>query len=267
MRPLVDKRILITRTRHQASEFAAQLEVLGARPILIPTIEIVPPESYAALDDAIAQLSAYDWLIFTSANAVEVFGQRHARLVHRGQSGLQEKTSATRKPRIAAIGPATARAVQAIGLTVDLVPLQYVAESLAQTLAPYAADANVLLVRAAKARDLLPGRLAAAGARVTIVDAYRNQTPSGAIPALQAVFALPERHPDAITFTSASTVRNLFELLEAGNLELSPGIALTSIGPITSEALRELGHTPTVEAEMPTIPALIAALAAWFSLK
>ncbi len=258
MRPLTDKRILITRTRHQASELAAQLEALGATTVLIPTIEIVPPESYVPLDAAIAHLDTFDWLLFTSANAVDVFGQRQAILISSTNPNL-------RRPRIAVIGPATARAVQALGLTVDLIPPRYIAESLAESLAPHAPNANMLLLRAAQARDILPETLTAAGAHLTIAEAYRNQMPPGSIPALQTLFAPSATSPDAITFTSASTARNLFDLLEAANLTLPSGITLASIGPVTSQALRDLGHAPTIEAAAPAIPALIDCLLAHFN--
>src|SRR5277367_2493565 len=123
MSSLHSRRILITRTRHQASELATQLEALGATPILIPTIEIAPPETYAPLDAALTCLRTYDWLIFTSANAVEAF-HRRAQFMH-----------LTQLPKhIAVIGPATLRAANDIGLTVDLVPPQYIAESLAEAL-------------------------------------------------------------------------------------------------------------------------------------
>jgi uroporphyrinogen-III synthase len=249
MPTLTNKRILITRTRHQASDLAAQLEALGATPILIPTIEIVPPASFAALDAALTCLRTYDWLVFTSANAVEAF-HRRAQLLH-----------LTQLPRhIAAIGPATLRAANAIGLTVDLIPPHYIGESLAEALLPEAPGKSFLLVRAAEARDTIPDALTAAGANVTIAEAYRNQIPTGSIPALQSLFAVPEHYPDAVTFTSASTVRNLCNLLEAADLTLPPNIVLASIGPITSETLRDLGHPPTIEAAEPTIPALVQSL-------
>ncbi len=267
MSQLKDKRILITRTRHQASDLAAQLEALGANPILIPTIEIVPPESYALLDAALAHLNNYGWLIFTSANAVEVFHHRlniqQARMPRRASHPYS--STEPQMPRIAVIGPATARAVQSSGLIVDLVPPQYIAESLAAALTPYAVGAKMLLIRAAQARDILPEALTAAGATVTIANAYRNQIPPDSIPALQSLFSSPTTYPDAITFTSASTATNLISLLEAANLTLPPNILLASIGPITSRTLRDLGHSPTVEATEPTIPALIQAIASSFS--
>lgn len=250
MPTLANKRILVTRTRHQSSGLADQLEDLGATVILVPTIEIVPPETYAPLDTALAHLGTFDWLIFTSANAVEIFHQR--------------RKPAIAPKRIAAIGPATARAVEGIGLTADLVPSQYVAESLAAELSPYAAHSHMLLIRAAEARDTLPETLRAAGATVIIAEAYRNQVPSEAVPALQSIFASPKTWPDAITFTSASTARNLFALLDAAKLTLPEKIVLASIGPITSQTLRDLGHPPQLEAAEHTIPALIHALVARF---
>ena len=164
-----------------------------------------------------------------------------------------------------AFSPKTESFANAIGLTVDLIPPQYVAESLAAALLPEAQGKSFLLVRAAEARDTLPEALTAAGANVTIAEAYRNQVPSEAIPALQALFASPETCPDVITFTSASTVRNLFSLLEAANLSLPANVARASIGPITSQTLRDLGHEPTLEAAEATIPALVQAIAAHFS--
>jgi uroporphyrinogen-III synthase len=269
---LANKRILITRTRHQASELATRLEALGATTLLIPTIEIVPPNSFAALDAALTRLQNpvgenYDWLLFTSANAVEAFHHRaslpSASTPSAPSPDLRTWVSTTPQkslPKIAAIGPATARALTTIGLTVDLIPPQFIAESLAESLLPEAPGKSFLLIRAAEARDYIPETLTAAGATVTIAEAYRNQLPPDSIPALQALFASPDNYPDAITFTSASTARNLCALLEAANITLPLNITLASIGPITSEALRTLGHAPTIEAPEPTIPALVEAL-------
>lgn len=252
MSPLTHLRILITRTRHQASDLATQFEALGATPILIPTIEIVAPETYAPLDAVLAELDTYDWLLFTSANAVEVFYQR------------REFAGYTRVPKIAAIGPATAKAVQGIGLSVDLMPPQYVAESLAEALFPHAHGARMLLIRAAEARDFLPEALTAAGAQVTIAEAYRNRVPADSIAALQQIFADPANYVDAITFTSTSTARNLFALLEAADLRLPETIVRASIGPITSRSLRDLGWPPHVEAAEPTIAALVRSVEVYF---
>jgi len=252
---LTGKRILITRTRHQASALAEQLEALGAIPVLIPTIEIAPPESFAALDAALDAIRTYDWLIFTSANAVEAFHRR---------AQFHHLTAIPRK--IAVIGPATAHAVESIGLPVDLIPPSYIAESLAAALItqlPIGEPANLLLIRAEQARDHLPRALTAAGATLTIADAYRNQLPQDAIASLQDLLA-NTKHPDAITFTSASTATNFFNLLEAADLTLPSDVALASIGPITSETLRDLNHPHTLEAPEPTIPALVQSLQTYF---
>jgi uroporphyrinogen-III synthase len=247
--PLTGRRILITRTRQQASELAAQLEAAGAETILIPTIELAPPTSFGSLDAALASLRSFDWVIFTSANAIHAFDARAKEL------GIMH-----RPKRIAVIGPATARAVQEIGLTPDLIPPQFVAESLAEALLPFASGASMLLVRAEQARDVLPDALVAAGAQVTIGYGYRNVVPPASATALRQVFADAERCPDAITFTSSSTATNLFALLDASSLKLPHQIVRASIGPVTSQTLRELGYPATIEANEPTIAALFTAL-------
>jgi uroporphyrinogen-III synthase len=253
---LAGRRVLVTRAPQQASGLADHLRALGATPILVPTIEIAPPGSFTALDAALASLAAPsppDWLVFTSANAVEALHRR-----------AQQLNLTPRPGRIAAIGPATARAVQAIGLTVDLVPPNSVAESLAGSLLPHAPGQSFLLVRAAEARDVLPEALIAAGATVTIAEAYRNRLPHDSLPALQSLFASPEACPHAVTFTSASTARNLVALLESAGLALPSAVLRASIGPITSQALRDLGLPPHLEAAEPTIPALCDAMASAF---
>jgi len=247
MPPLANRRVLITRARGQASALADQLVVLGATPILIPTIALAPPSSFEAMDAALAAIGSFDWLVFTSANAVEAFAGRAREL------GFDPKPQ-----RVAAIGPATARAALAAGFAVDLTPPQSVAESLAAALVPGAAGASFLLVRAAVARDILPEALAAAGASVTIAEAYRTVVPQDSIAELRTLFASDP--PDAITFTSASTAQNLVALLDAGSLRVPERCVLASIGPITSGAMRELGLEPGVEAREATVAALVEAL-------
>jgi len=255
MLPLYKRRILVTRTRKQASDLAAQLEALGAITISIPTIEIVPPASYASLDDALARLDNFHWLIFTSANSVEAFAARLR---------LRESGTSVTLPKIAVIGPSTARAVEVQEFAVDLIPQRYIAESLVESLLPHAPEGRMLLVRAEEARDVIPDSLSAAGAEVTVAPAYRNQLPTSSISLVREIFASADVALDAITFTSASTVRNLIALLNHAALAIPPGIALASIGPITSEALRELGYRPTVEAAEATISALVKSLSEYF---
>ncbi len=253
MLPLANRRILITRAQGQSSALATQLEALGATTIQIPTIEIAPPSSYAALDAAIAEVGHFDWLIFTSANAVAAFADRARHL------GLSPQPKC-----VAAIGPATAKAVVEAGLFVNLIATQAVAESLAEALREHAPGASMLLVRAAVARDVLPDMLTQAGASVTIAEAYRTVIPATSVQALRELFESDP--PDAITFTSASTAQNLVALLDEASLKLPPGINLASIGPITSQAMRELGLEPTCEASEPTITALARALTGlWLS--
>jgi len=250
---LAGKRILITRAPHQASELADRLRTLGAIPVLIPTIEIVAPVSYAALDAALLQVEGFDLAVFTSANAVEAFHQRAQML------GL-----APTPRRIAVVGPATARAVEAIGLRADVMPHRFNAESLAETLLPEAPGRRILLVLAENAPATLRDGLEAAGARVSIAEAYRNGIPKGSLGAIAALLADTSSCPDAVTFTSASTARNLVALLEAAGLALPGTVTRASIGPITSRALRELGLPPHLEAGEPTVPMLVSALDAHF---
>ncbi len=239
-------RVLVTRARGQASSLVELLEAAGAEAVVIPTIEIVPPESFAVMDEALGRLNAFDWVIFTSANAVEAFAGR-ARLVE----GL----------KVAVIGPATGKAVERLlGRSADVMPREYVAESLVEALLPHAAEKAMLLVRAAVARDVLPEALRAAGAKVTVVDAYRTAVPVGAVAALKELFET--RPPDAVTFTSGSTVRNLADLMVLTRLPMPDHVVLASIGPVTSRVMLEVGWVATVEAGEATVPGLVKALVA-----
>ena len=256
-RGLSGRRILITRAPHQASQLADRLRALGATPILIPTIEIAPPASFATLDASLATLSGFDLVAFTSANAVEAFQQR---------AQLLGIVPAPR--RIAAVGPATARAADAIGLRADLFPPTFTAESLAQTIVQTVLSdlpsARILLVLAEQAPATLHSALAAAGARVTVAASYSNRVPQASLAEVAALFAEPEKDPDAVTFTSASTARNLVALLEATGHALPSSVLRASIGPITSRALRDLGLPPHLEASESTLAALVDSLAAYF---
>jgi uroporphyrinogen-III synthase len=253
-------RILITRSPHQASALAERLRQLGHEPVLVPTIEIAPPASFTMLDSALATLHNFHGLIFTSANAVEAFAER-----------LPGPLSRLPGPcLIAAIGPATARAIeQRLGTTPTLVPREAVAESLAEALVPHARQPDgsatrFLLVRAEQARDLLPEALRAAGAEVVIAPAYRNVVPDGSVDALRALFAGPNASPaacpDAITFTSSSTAVNLRTLLDEARIALPESTVRVSIGPITSQTMRALHMPPHAEATAPTVEALADAV-------
>jgi uroporphyrinogen-III synthase len=249
-RPLSGRRILVTRSAGQASELAERLRELGAETILIPTIEIVPPSSFAALDAALSEIAEFDLVVFTSANAVSAFAER-ARLL-----GV-----APAPQRIAVVGPATARAVEGIGQRVDVMPAIYTAEGLGEALRGEAAGRRILLVLAEEAPTTLRDALQAAGAWVTVAAGYGNRTPAGSLEAVQEIFSEGRIYPDAVTFTSASTARNLVALLDEVGMKLPQGVARASIGPVTSRALVELGIAAHIEAEEPTIPTLATALA------
>lgn len=239
------------RAPQQASPLADAVRAAGLEPVVIPAIEIAPPITFAPLDAALAQLGGFHWMIFTSANAVEAFHQRHPEPLSPG-AGLC---------KTAAIGPATARALEAVGLTPDLIPPQAVAESLAFALLPYAKPGiRFLLIRAEQARDHLPEVLRAAGAEVTIVPAYRTVIPADSVASIREIFQSPANWPDAIAFTSSSTATNLLALLESVGLTLPPQIRRVSIGPITSQALRDFGLPPHAEATEPTVAALAESL-------
>ena len=178
--PLAGRRIVVTRAARQSGGLQERLEQQGAEVLLLPTIEIVPPDSYAPLDDALRQRGEFDWLVVTSANAVQVIGERL------DCAGLS--SAALTHLRCAAVGPSTAEALRSLGLKVEVVPERYVGEALAGALTDRVRGQRVLLVRAAVARDVVPEALAAAGASVTIADAYRTVVPADAVERARAVF-------------------------------------------------------------------------------
>ena len=260
-KPLAGKRVLVTRAKHQASQFAAELEALGANVILVPAIEIAPPDSFAGLDGCIARLGDFDWLVFTSANGVRVFAERA------GVCGLDLRQK-TPHAAVAAIGPSTARAAEDAGLKVDLVPDQYVAEGLVEALRSSTKEmpgARVLVAGAKVTRDIVPDALRELGADVEVAEAYQTIVPQESVEALQSLLLGPADPLDAVTFTSSSTAKNFFALLAASGCSLAPEIAMASIGPITSQTLRELGREPNVEATEATVAGLALAIANYFN--
>jgi uroporphyrinogen-III synthase len=249
---LLGRTILVTRARHQAARLSTDLVALGAEVIEIPTIEITPPASYEPLDDALRNLAGYNWLIVTSSNTVRVLRERM------GLLGLS--LSAFSHLEIAAVGSATAETIREFGLKVAFMPHEYVAESLIDALEDQIRGQSVLLVRAAAARDIIPETLRERGMPVHVVDAYRTAIPSGSVEQIQAVFREGARIPDAATFTSSSTVTNFLALLrEAGIDHGMHSMRAISIGPVTSQTLREQGWYSSGEADPHTIPGLIAA--------
>jgi uroporphyrinogen-III synthase len=250
-RPLSGVRILVGRARHQASALSEELRKLGATVLEIPFIEIRKPRSFKPLDSALQNLAAYDWLILTSVNGVEAMWERLARL------RLAKKHLA--HLRIAAIGPATKKAIERSGAKVDVVPKEYVAESVVRSLQKRVKGKRVLLVRAKIARDVIPRELRKAGAQVDVVEAYETVVPRSSRRRLQAALKISTRRPHVVTFTSSSTVRNFVALLGAREAAVD-GMRLASIGPVTSSTLRELGLRVDIEAKEFTIPGLIEAI-------
>jgi uroporphyrinogen-III synthase len=248
--PLAGRRILVTRAAHQAGKLSEGLRALGAEPVEVPVLEICPPLSFDPLDQALHQLSRYDWLILTSANTVRALAQRAAEL----QIPLVSPASLN----VAVIGEATAAEARRAGLPVTLVPDAYVAESLLQSLTGEVRGKWVLLARAEVARDVIPDALRAAGAKVEVVDSYRNLMPAAAPEQLRTALAAGI---DAAAFTSSSSATHLAQAARAvGIIFPFAGVSAISIGPITSQTLRDLGWEPAIEASPFDIPGLISAL-------
>lgn len=247
--PLSGKSVLVTRPKHQAEGLAQELERLGATVTQLPVIEIAPLEGTEALDAALARLADYDWLVLTSVNGVAAVRERLTAL------GIDLTVLGSRK--IAAIGPATAASVQEwVGREPDLVPPEYVSESIAETIDwPEASVApRFLLARADIARKDLANLLREKGAEVDEVAAYR-------IVRARSTPELPPQTPDYITLTSSSAARAAYEILkENGRGHWFERSSLACIGPITASTVRELGYVVAVEATQYTVPGLVAAI-------
>ncbi|MGZ3610933.1 MAG: uroporphyrinogen-III synthase [Ktedonobacteraceae bacterium] len=271
--PLKGRRILITRTQEQAGTFSSQLRALGAIPIKFPTIQIIAPDDWEPLDNALKGLcesDCYDWAVFTSANGVQIFFER---LINSGYS-----VKSIGNVRIAAIGPATALILAKYGARVDLVPTTYIAEAVAaeliedvRKLGESLVGKRVLLARAAEARNILIQELQHVGIEVDVVAAYRTigidkEDERGQIILRQ----IQADELDIITFTSSSTVRNFMQRLIEYDAKFTetfirsisefarPKIAC--IGPITAQTAREYGLQVHIEAQIYTIAGLLEAI-------
>lgn len=271
--PLAGKRVLVTRTREQAGTLSEHLRALGAQPIELPIIRIMPPEDWTPLDRALLALAenvAYDWLVVTSANGVRMVLERLSALGHGPQ--------ALATVRIATIGPATAAALEKYGLCAALVPDEYIAEGVAQALRQEAAQRGetlagqrILLARAAEARQVLVTELEQAGAHVEVVAAYQT------LPVAQddergreVIALLRQQQLDVITFTSSSTVHHFMHWLSQSAPDIAILLAypgkqpvrplIACIGPITARTARDYGLEVGVEAREFTTAGLVEAL-------
>lgn len=256
---LFGKKILVTRPRGQAGELSRRLSEAGAEPIACPTITIMPPDSWKALDGALARLSRFDWVIFTSANAVRVVAERLK--VHR------KDLRTLGHCRVCAIGPGTAQALGEVGIRPDVVPEEFIAEGVIAAMGRQAGGLKgrrILLPRAQKAREILPRALRAMGATVEVATAYKTGRPSHGVERIAGL--LTSRQIAAITFTSASTVGNFVQMFGERRLKrLVNGVTVASIGPVTARAAARLGMKTDIMPTAYTIPALADAIITHFN--
>lgn len=251
-RPLFGRRILVTRSREQASELSAAIENLGGEAIEFPTIAITDPDDYSPLDRALQQLATFNWIIFTSVNGVKYFFQR-LRLL-----GLDIRD--LHRISLCAIGPKTRETLEDFALRVDFVPGEYRAEEIISGLKDRLQPGQrILLPRADIARSVLPRSLVELGHDVTEVTAYRTVTGNGDSPMIRKMFRDGLIH--AVTFTSSSTVKNFVQLLgEPNPPELLQNVTVACIGPVTADTAIELGLRVDIIAKTYTIPGLVQAL-------
>ncbi|SLM49743.1 Porphyrin biosynthesis protein HemD [Nitrospira japonica] len=257
-RPLFGKRIAVTRPESQAGEFTQVLSTYGAEPVVVPTIQIVPPDSWKTLDEAIRRLGDYRWLILTSVNGVAPFMNR-LRAAGKDARALSHL-------RVCAIGPRTARELEVHGIVPDLIPAQYQAEGLLDALGKEAIrGTRVLIPRAEAAREILPERLTEMGARVDVIPVYRTVAPTAALDWFKEEIESGRIH--MVTFTSSSTVRNFVDLMggAAAAKRLMEPVPIGCIGPITADTAAEYGFSVAVVPEENTVPALAEAIVRHFA--
>jgi uroporphyrinogen III methyltransferase/synthase len=252
-RPLFGKRVVVTRSREQASELARRLTELGADVLEIPTIAIRPPKKIAPLREAIAAIGVYDWLVFTSPNGVDAFFreffQRHKDLRELGLA------------KIAAIGAVTAEKLAALHLEIDLMPTEFTGDALLEEFRKSVSCENLkfLLPRADLADERLARELEDLGGIVDDVDAYQTVPDTEDRNGHRA--RLLSEGADLVTFTSSSTVTNFCTLVDVSELRSRfPQIRFVSIGPQTTQAARARGLEIAAEADVHTVPGLVEAI-------
>jgi uroporphyrinogen-III synthase len=259
VRPLSGKTILVTRAAGQSSQFRNLLTAQGAQVIDLPALEITPPSSWQPLDAAIAQLPTYDWLILTSANAVEYFWQRLATVGNPAQVATV---------KVAVVGKKTAKVLASKGLHPDYIPPDFVADSLVASFPEPVAGKRLLFPRVESGgRAVLVREMTAAGATVTEVAAYESGCPQ--VPDSTAIAALAAGEVDVITFASSKTVHHGCRLMAQGlgaawQQRLAP-VAIAAIGPQTAAACRECLDRVDIEAQTYTLEGLTEALGQWAS--
>ncbi len=254
--PLLGKRVLVTRTRAQASELVNQLEQKGAICIQFPTIEVVPPEDGSELDEALKGLPGYDWIIFSSTNAVEFFFKR---LFQMGRDIRFMGRNA-----IAAVGSATSQALERLGIKPNLVPEDFRQEGLLDAFKRIGVRGRrILIPRAKKARELLPNGLRALGANVEVVVTYETRLPELTEELKESIGKEPI---DVVTFTSSSTVKNLFKLLPQQTVnKILEKAKVACIGPVTAKTAQEHGLKVDIQPDESTIASLVKAIERYFA--
>ena len=253
-RPLLGKKIVVTRSRSQVGKLARELRLLGAEVIEFPTIEIVPMDDYSELDEALDRLHAYQWLIFTSVNTVDVVFNR---LTMRGRD-----TRSLSTVKVAAIGSSTAEKLYEHGVVPDFVPSSYVGESVIRGFREFQMDsARILLPGSDISSPVIYEGLQEMGARVETVPVYKTVVPLGSGEPVTELFG--NLDADVVTFTSSSTVQNLVDLL-SGDVSAIERSLIATIGPITSQTARGLNLRVDLESEPHTIPGLVQALVRYF---
>lgn len=249
----IRRRVLVTRSAAQAPAFADALERYGFEPVTVPLIEIAPPDSFAPLDRAINELDATDFLVLTSANAVETFFER-----------LEQQGLAALPPHVTtvAVGPKSAAAMQSRGIKADLIPDDYRAEGVVSLLQGKVAGKRVLYPRAGLARDLIPTALARAGAEVLDPIAYISAPPEDAPARLREALAAGL---DLLTFTASSTVENFVALLDEGERARAEQVPVASIGPLTTATANKHGFKVVIEPDHSTLDDMAEAIARYFA--
>jgi len=259
-RPLFGRRVLVTRPREQAAELVDRLRALGADPIEAPMIRILPPEDSAPLHRAAEDPGAFDWIVFTSANAVEAY--MNAVLA-------EHDLRALKGPRLCTVGSGTADRLARYGIKADVIPDEYRAEAVLGAVAQAGSldGAHILLPRSDIGREVVVEQLRAAGAIVTDVIAYRTvleETHREGDPDVYRMFL--EGRIDVVTFTSPSAVRNFVKVYGADPAaDLLKNTTVAAIGPVTADAARQLGIHVSVQPATYTVAGLVDAIAAHFS--
>ena len=258
-RPLFGKRIIVTRTREQASELVAKLEESGASCYECSTINIKAVDSYEILDEELERIDEYHWILFTSLNGVKYFFQR---LYAKGMDARDLKG-----PHIAVVGKSTADLLLHYGVNADLIPPTFTGEGLAESLLDQGVEGrNILIPRAKVGREILPETLRGGGAQVTVAPVYKNVPPQGRKDELRA--ELQSGEVDMVTFTSSSTVRNFLTMVDAQDqeelLRLLEGVKIAAIGPITAKTVTDNGLKVDIQPDNYTIEEMVTAITDFF---